>query len=1190
MTGQFNRRLYVVFSIALMIFIGTDVGFVSAAPASTAPRVAILSDSLPGMDSTVTVAVANSLRRSGLEVTNLSADEACDPAVLSTDKFWLYVIPNATCYPAAGADTLTRFLQAKGHLLVLGGSPFGSAVWKHQNRWIGQTFIRQAVTRQKPERIAFDFEGTNDAAAWTQSGRNDQPTRVEAVSGGADGSRKCLKLSLNYRSGVPDGFGAALPKNTISGRGLLCFWAKGDGQTAQLAVRLIEGPSQRGIAVIGLTKDWAYYVLRPEDFRRLGEADPAQAKRLCFELIDHNHTPFVADGRHTVYVDQIGVAADPFGAILQTANQPSFPMIETVSPGYKVYPLQNVAALKTRPDQAILDGSVSLPVPSAVFSCYRRPEGKGFERGYRWRWIPLVQALDASGQERGTAVWMLMNQSPLKEGPEFEDAARRLAAHRDLERHLRQVSPAEGSICAVCAVADAASLKSVAQTDLLGTLALRMRDGVFLSHAGSQEFSYWPDEAVRLGAVVANYGRSTATLEVRMRLLPVSGGTAILERKASLVVEPGQKGKVSLESPAPRWTADRYTVTTELFRDGKRIDTISHELGVLSTRKAARDEFITARDGEFWLRGKKWNPMGVNYWPRSTIALEPLDYTYHWLTPGYYDPEQVEQELSQLESMGMNLVCIRAHHRNDRRTLLDFLRRCRNHQIHAFVFAQSHAITDEPHYFQGIMMPYHFQDDAVAEFIRAARLADNPAIFAWDTIWEPAGWVFTGRVGMFGWPDTAPYRQRWDADWARWIDERYGSLANAEADWGMPARRLDGRVTSPSSDQLFKDGPWRVMVSAYRRFMDDLMSRHWNDATRKLRKLDPNHLVSYRQGNLPSIDFTLTATPRHIDFFAMEGYDFRPGEVGPNVAGFVNRYIHFATRGKPFFWVEFGSSVWDGMTMRATDEKIAGQSKALDLICRAALDNGACGVTPWWWAGGYRVSEQTDYGILNPDGTLRPSGELLRDYASRFRARTGYPAADTWVTMDRDSHAGSHWYFANNDGAKAYKAAAAEGKKLGIRTPGTGTTSADTPLVAVGNTLYNGHNPPKYLDAEFNSLKIRIGEGPWIEVAQGAKIRVPKNTPIMATASVGNIQEATWLAAANAAGKPGAVYLASTAASGVTVKQPVAKDTVWQADAEFGPSFLLSQGISAEMNAELQMKAEGRAWFGEKLRFILTPH
>jgi beta-galactosidase GanA len=328
--------------------------------------------------------------------------------------------------------------------------------------------------------------------------------------------------------------------------------------------------------------------------------------------------------------------------------------------------------------------------------------------------------------------------------------------------------------------------------------------------------------------------------------------------------------------------------------------------------------------------------------------------------------------------------------------------------------------------------------------------------------------LFSDNVRSFGWKEPN-YRKRWNADWAKWIADRYGSLANAEADWGVRAPRLGDQVTSPPTEQFREDGPWRVMVAGYRRFMDDLMSRHWNDATRKLRRLDPNHLVSFRQGALPSFDFTFTATPKHVDFFAMEGYSFRPDAKGTNnTVGFINRYIHFMTKGKPYLWAEFGASAWDRATMRAGEKEITNQGQYHELIYRLAFETGANGVSPWWLAGGYRVSEKSDYGILNPDGTLRPSGALLQTYAALFKTPRSYPIPDTWFTMDRDAHSGGHYRIAYNEGAQAFKEAAAQGRQLGIRTPGTGTTSADTPLLAVGNTKYNGRNPPKYLDAEFN--------------------------------------------------------------------------------------------------------------------------
>lgn len=1152
--------------------------------------VAILKDPAVGIDATTADAVAESLRREKFEVEFLSAEAVCDPALLSPKKHFLYVIPNATSYPASGGDALARYLGGKGSLMVLGTPPFDKPIWKHEGRWVDNAFVRGAMKNQKPTRTLYEFdkEAPGKAAEWAQSGAYRKHTAAEIVPGGAEGSKGCLKITFDYESGFPTGMGAsAKPPAEVAPGGLLCFWVKGDGQTARLAVRLIEEtePLQRGIAVIAINRNWTYHVLRAEDFCVRGHADPFKARRVSFELVDRNITPYVADGKHTVWVDQIGTAPHPFPKLGDMSRNP-FPLIETVSPGYKLYPLTNITSLKVVPTQAILGATaMKLPVPAVLSSCYARPEGKGFERGYKWRWIPLVRAFDKDGVERGTAAWMLLHQAPLSEGPAFADAVRRLVG-----ANMASVPvAAEGSVVAACTISNPAAIKEMARTGFFGDMARRISDGVFLSHAGSQEFSYWPGEKIRLGAVVVNHGARRADVTVRIRVCAADGKDAVLQTESKLTVKPGRSAKrtASFVWAPKKFDSQSYIVTTELLRSGRVIDVITHEMGVLSTEKAPRAAFVTAHDGDFWLEGRKWYAVGVNYWPRHTIALEQEDYTFHWLTPGFYNPEEVERDLRQLESMGATFVAIRAHHQNDRRTVLDFLRRCRNHGIRMFLFVQSHVITDDPHYFQGLMMPHHFQEKDVAEFMRATRLAENPTLMGWDLIWEPAGWLFGGKYNSFGWTETAPYRQRWDADWARWIDERYGNLANAEADWGVPAPRLDGRVTSPTDQQFKEDGPSRVMVAAYRRFMDNLMSRKWNDVTRALRRLDPNHLVSFRQGNLPPWDFTLTATPKHVDFFAMEGYGFKPDAKGTNAAGFINRYIHFATKGKPYVWIEYGADAWDREAMRPGEKQVAHQGQCHELINRIAFETGANGVAPWWLAGGYRISEKSDYGLLNPDGTLRPSGASLQEYAAKFKTPRSYPQPDTWLTVDRDAHSGALWRIAFNEGAAAFGAAAAQGRQLGIRTPGSGTTSADTPLLAVGNTKYNGRNPPKHLDAEFNWFKIRAGGGDWSEVRDGARIRVPRNKPILAAASVGNLQDATWLTPASCAGKPGAVHLATTAASPLKLKQAIAKDTARLEDAEFGDSFTLTEGIASETKVELQMTAEGRAWFGEKLRFTL---
>ena len=630
-------------------------------------------------------------------------------------------------------------------------------------------------------------------------------------------------------------------------------------------------------------------------------------------------------------------------------------------------------------------------------------------------------------------------------------------------------------------------------------------------------------------------------------------------------LSPERSDSISFDWKPPRFDSEVYTVTTDLIgAEDKVIDTITHEMGVLSMERAPASEFVTVKGSDFFLRGKPWYPVGVNFWTLYVSGLEPDDYWRGWLYPGFYDPEEVERDLERMTALGMNMVSIQLGDQGNLRNLLDFLRRCRAHDVKVFGFL-------------GPASPLGFDHAKVAQFISAGRLAENPALFAYDTIWEPGNWVFRKDK-----------RRTWDRDWGQWIAERYGSIANAEADWGISVPRTDGKTTSPSDRQFRQDGPWRVMMAAYRRFMDDLASRKWNDAHRRLRQLDPRHLVSFRQGNTLPQDFTFTATPKHIDFICPEGYAIRQSEDGYNAAGFITRYVHFTTRGKPIIWSEFGQSVWDRAAMRSDPKAMPRQAEYHDLFYRMVLEAGANGTAPWWWPGGYRTNERSDYGICNPDGTPRPSALLIKKYSPAMKTPRPHPNPDTWLTIDRDAHPGGYWYIAFNHGKDAYRDAVAKDRNLGIRTEATGTTSVNVPLVAVGNTRYTGNNPPKYLNAEFNWLRVRDAAGRWVEAADGAKIEVAKGAPVLANVCVGNTQEAQWLAPSSAQGKLGAVYLVSTKTSELNVKRPIPRDTQYLTDADFG-QFALSPGVATRTKVEVCMAAEGRATFGEKRTFWLAP-
>ncbi|MBE0537570.1 MAG: beta-galactosidase [Phycisphaerae bacterium] len=1125
----------------------------SGADGQLSGSIAIFKADLPQADPTA----ANDLRAAvidaGFSVTFLTAEEAGDSGVLCIDRFMMLIIPNARYYPADAVAALTSYIEAGGRLMTIGGPAFENLTRRFDGRWFDDNLLRQELQRVKPDRILLPFDRSSELDGWHRA-TNDTTAHgtLRIVEDAEASGGRCLGVHSGNLTNWDTWYSPPIDDFFVSGHSLLCLRARGDAGTGQMAVEVRESDDSRWFAVIDLQAQWKHYVLSPEDFSYWPDSktqgtrghagdrlNPEKARVICLGLAS-SHTTAVGAGAHSFWVDQLGTAANPFAELAGAKTKP--PVIETISPSYKVYEASpsrfgtvgGLFSLKVRDDQEVLGRQAERVIRGGIISPHPRFMGRGLSGKAKWRWMPLADAMDmVSGRRRGSVISMqVCNESPYK-----------------------------GTVLASAGL-DAQDMNGAALSYSVVEIARRMQDGVFLLEAGSEHFSYWAHETPVFGAEVINTSKTEATTKVRITVKSPSASVVFREER-ELTVAAGESKTIRLPWHASKMKDARYTVRTELLRQGKVVDSIWHEMGLLSEHKAAREDFVSVRDGDFYFNGSKWYPVGVNYWPMYAAGLEAGDYWLHWLAPGAYDPQAVDQDLWMMRKMGVNMVSIQTGRPEHLRNLLDFLRRCGGHGIRVNAYIDNAS-------------PLGFREDRVRDYIRAGRLDQNPVIFAWDTIWEPGNFVFSES-----------WRPRWDGDWRRWIVERYGSVENAEKDWAFAAPRTEGRISSPSDQQLREEGPWRIMVAAYRRFMDDLMSRKWNDATRSLRAIVPNHLISFRQGNTLPHDFTFTATAKHIDFICPEGYAIPNSEDGYHAAAFITRYVRFTTGGKPIIWSEFGKSVWNAHTARPDPLAIADQGSYHDIFYRVVLAAGAQGTAPWWWPGGYRFDEKSDFGIMNPDGTPRPAAVMLAQYAARIKAAREYPVGGIPFIADRDAHPGGYWYMAFNTGKDACAAAASRGGNINVRTAGTGTTSADTPLAAVGNVAYNGTNPAKYLNAEFNYFRVRDVAGRWVDVRNGDTVRVAADRAVLAAASVGNLQEAKWLTPENAAGRDGAVYLASTEHSQLAFRRPIGRDTPYLHDAEFD-EFTLGT-VTEETAVEARMAASGRAAFGEKIAFTLRP-
>ena len=95
---------------------------------------------------------------------------------------------------------------------------------------------------------------------------------------------------------------------------------------------------------------------------------------------------------------------------------------------------------------------------------------------------------------------------------------------------------------------------------------------------------------------------------------------------------------------------------------------------------------------------------------------------------------------------------------------------------------------------------------------------------------------------------------------------------------------------------------------------------------------------------------------------------------------------------------------------------------------------------------------------------------MIHDFADRMTSPRDLPDTQKTFTVDRGADPSGIqgiWAEIGQD----FMAAAEAGENPILIDETTDRTSADEPVIAVGNRPYNGANPPKYLNAEFNTLR-----------------------------------------------------------------------------------------------------------------------
>lgn len=934
---------------------------------------------------------------------------------LDPGHYAMLVLPGARHLPIESVAAIESFLRGGGDLLALGLPAWDTPVFRVGDSWMTRADYEAKLDAQPPERMLIDF-GAEDLSQWTRHVSKADTAASRAIV--REGDRGALHVTVGGLDGWDTLEAPARPWAFPAGQTLTCFQARGSANTQQLAVEWVERDGSRWIASVDLKPEWRSYALPPEAFRpwqpppgrgragdRLNVRDLA---RLTLGLA-LTHTT-VLPGRQEYWVAALGSARSPFGESAPPPN-PTLPRLESLAPGYQCYPITTPVAVRPPRWQAFLRehsgplvgaGAASAAENAVVrgtrfLGLHPRPRGVGLGQDRPVRWQPILTARDSETEDyRGAIAALLVHGKP----------------------------PFRGGVWAVFTPAEPEFYRQPEVMKWLGQVAGRMRSPVFLKEGGSEFFTVFPEQTVRVGARVLNLGAGSVTnLQVLLSVIDQREGKLKHRHQQLVAVPAGATETIETQWKPVEWPSQGCVVAVQLLADGQVIDELYHELHRWQPK--AQPQFIEARDGGLWLDGQRWKAHGVNYLPASGIGVAN-EYFEFWLGRGAYDPEVIERDLRRIQAMGLNAVSAFIYHRDlGAQHLLDFLFRCERLGLRVNLSLRPGT-------------PMDFRWNEMKALIEHYRLAENDTVFAYDLAWEPSHFDHNHQQRSYASP------------WKEWVAQRYGTIEAAQQAWGEgrsksqspTAKRGAGEVEGlavPTMQEITQDGPWRKRVVDYRTFLDDLLRRKYAEARRLVRSIDPHHPVSFRmqhagdptynaEGMLPYDFYGLAGA---VDLWEPEAY----GRIGDwdQVKGgcFTAAYARLCDPSKPVVWAEMGYNVWDMNRGAPAAAKLDFAARYYRDFYRMLRESGADGVFFWWYPGGFRLNENSDFGILNPDGTDRAVTRAIRDEGATFRAAPKPPPPNHWIRVDRDRDARGLYGIYQATQAEYWQAVEA-GKRVGL--------------------------------------------------------------------------------------------------------------------------------------------------------------
>ena len=1038
---------------------------------------------------------------------------------ITAEQGRVLLIPESEHFPVTAVSGLSNYLTSGGNAIFVGGNrPFSAPAVRDGDRMVTyEAFIDKLKTDPRGRNIGFIQEDM-DIQRYTPGVPSEKPATATLVDDG-----KTLSVHVERYANWDTWTTSAADIVTIpADTEFLRIKAKGD--TFHLSIELQEKDGSRWIAAPAVKNEWDTYVL-PVDAFRLWESPQRGEKgdHVRFENVNRvvigiadSHTPRVRAGMSYNFAVQ-DIESLPK---VQTQYDRFYPVdfsLECIAPCYKSYKLNG--------PMTIVSGERLFNYPGVAVSPVPRMLGHGIDMNRPWRFIPIATAQNLAGG-RGYPAWIMLN----------------------LDRQYKGAAVA-GMGFSLDTILNDWNLSAI-----LVDLSKRLGSDAFLAGAGASDFVVDAGTSFRFGGEPV---RTVSGLKVRAAISSADG-TVVAEFEKPTNGDEGIFADATLNTPGS------YRCIVELKDTQNRtVDGIETEIVVLDGKPDPHSAFIRIEKDNFILDGNYWYPNGINFFPTYIVAGMGANDFFHngWGNRSFYDPVLVEEDILIAKSVGINMLSVLMSHRSkfDPVPLRDFLYRCRKHGMKVNLF-------------DGTASPLEFREDVLRQNIEGSRLRDNATLFCYDIIWEATNHIYAPAS-----------RERFRPVWNRWLEGQYGNKENAVKDWKFnPGANEAGLIAPPTDEQFMRDGDHRVFVAVYRRFMDDHTAKLWQRAVDGLRRLDPNHLITNRAGNIHPFDNGFTGPVKALDFLSPEGYSIPDGEAGEGAIGFATRVIDYYSGGKPIVWSEFGKPISWGEFGDTDPKTVASAIDAsgtyMELYYRRGLEAGSQGFAPWWWSGGYRVDETSDFGIINVDGTLRMAAEVVRLYNPQIQTPRQRQAGSVPFDFDPDEHAGGYPGLIFGKGGKAYLDAASKGKMLAFCTEATGKTSVNVPITGIGNVPYTGSNPVKYLNGIFEKVEYKNATGQWVEIDDSATIR--HNGRLELRVRVANLGEVPFIATSDTGGVCVYVTLGEK-----VLRVPIPSDLPRLQDVT-----VAGIAIPADWHGTLsfRLEAKDRAVFGDEFRCTVT--